>query len=72
MAENGLGVRQLSFDFSADVLTFELTDSHATHRLTVGVDHWLACTTSMPGRALHHGYESTMRRSSPVLAGWMR
>lgn len=57
MAENGLGVRQLSFDFSADVLTFELTDSHATHRLTVGVDHWLAGTTSMPGRALHHGYE---------------
>ncbi|MGB3122994.1 MAG: serine hydrolase domain-containing protein [Pseudomonas sp.] len=57
MAENDLGVQQLSFDFSADVLTFQLTDNQATHSLSVGVDHWLTGTTSMPGRALHHGYD---------------
>jgi CubicO group peptidase (beta-lactamase class C family) len=57
MAENGLGVRQLSFAFTGNVLTFELTDSQATHRLQIGIDHWLTGLTSMPGRALHHGYE---------------
>lgn len=57
MAENGLGVKQLSFDFRAGVLTFELTDNQATHRLSVGIDDWLPGNTSMPGRALHHGYE---------------
>lgn len=57
MAENGLGVRQLSFAFTGHVLTFELTDSQATHRLQIGIDHWLTGLTSMPGRALHHGYE---------------
>lgn len=57
VAENGLGVRQLSFAFTGHVLTFELTDSQATHRLQIGIDHWLTGLTSMPGRALHHGYE---------------
>ncbi len=57
IADNGLDVRQLSFEFAGDVLTFELSDSQATHSLKVGVDHWLSGLTSMPGRALHHGYE---------------
>jgi CubicO group peptidase (beta-lactamase class C family) len=57
MADNGLGVQRLSFEFAGDVLTFELSDSQATHSLKVGVDHWLSGLTSMPGRALHHGYE---------------
>ena len=57
MAENGLGVKQLSFEFRGNELTFELTDSQTTHRLNVGIDHWLAGLTSMPGRGLHHGYE---------------
>ncbi len=57
VAENGLGVRQLSFAFTGHVLTFELTDSQATHRLQIGIDHWLTGLTSMPDRALHHGYE---------------
>lgn len=57
VAPNSLGVQQLSFDFVGDVLTFELTDEHATHRVKVGIEQWLSGLTSLPGRALHHGYE---------------
>ncbi|MGY2401816.1 serine hydrolase domain-containing protein [Pseudomonas sp. SDO5271_S396] len=57
MAPNSLGVQQLSFDVAGDVLTFALTDEHTTHRVQVGIEHWLSGLTSLPGRALHHGYE---------------
>lgn len=66
VAENSLGVRQLAFDFKDDVLTFALTDAEATHPLAVGINHWRAGTTSMPGRALHHGYEF---KNAQIVAG---
>jgi CubicO group peptidase (beta-lactamase class C family) len=66
VAPNSLGVRQLSFSFAGDVLTFQLADAHAGHTLRVGIGHWIAGTTSMPGRALHHGYEF---KNAQVVAG---
>lgn len=66
MAANGLGVSTLALRFSGDTLTFELTDAQARHTLQVGVERWLAGTTSMPGRTLHHGYEF---KDAQVIAG---
>jgi hypothetical protein len=63
---NGLDVQQLAFAVEGNVLRFQLTDSKATHALEVGIDHWIAGTTNMPGRALHHGYEF---KDAQIVAG---
>lgn len=63
---NGLDVQQVAFAVEGNVLRFQLTDSKAGHALEIGIDHWVSGTTSMPGRALHHGYEF---KDAQIIAG---
>lgn len=66
LAPNGLGVSRVSFAFAGKALTFQLTDGQAQHTLQVGLERWIAGTTSLPGRALHHGYEF---QDAQIIAG---
>ncbi|MEU5226795.1 serine hydrolase domain-containing protein [Streptomyces toyocaensis] len=62
MAANDDDVRAVSADFTGDRCLFTLVDSHGEHRIEAGLDRWIESSTSMPGAALHHGYEPTSQR----------
>ncbi|MGW4101602.1 hypothetical protein [Streptomyces sp. NPDC004976] len=62
MAANDDNVRAVSADFTGDRCLFTLVDSHGEHRIEAGLDRWIESSTSMPGAALHHGYEPAHQR----------
>ncbi|MFJ3366445.1 serine hydrolase domain-containing protein [Streptomyces anthocyanicus] len=62
MTANDDDVRTVSADFAGDSCLFSLVDYCGEHRIEVGLGRWIESSTSMPGAALHHGYEPASQR----------
>jgi hypothetical protein len=59
---NELGVEGFEFRIFEDKCVLQVEDSHGTHTVLMGINHWIEGETSMSGARLHHGYEWTRAR----------
>ncbi|HEY3325249.1 MAG TPA: serine hydrolase [Planctomycetota bacterium] len=69
IAENTLGVRSISLDFSSDTCTFTMLDTQAEHKIECGLGKWKRGETDISPAPLHLATTKTFSRSPVACAG---